>query len=216
VYDRWARYYDWNPALALVRSVRERAVGAMGLGPGDTAIDMGTGTGANLQHLRDAVGPEGRVIGIDVSPEMLVRARGRIQRRGWDNVAVVEADVLDPPLDGRVDGITSGFLMVMYDDPGRLIDTWAAYVAEDGAIANVYAGASDRWYAAGPNALLSAYLRTFESGWVSAEHRGSPLATIAERGERARAALAERAERSHHENRVFGLAHLDVGRFGSM
>jgi len=214
VYDHWSKYYDWNPALALVRPARKRAVAAMGLEPGDTAVDMGTGTGANLPHLRRVVGPEGQVIGLDLSPGMLQQARGRIERNGWDNVAVAKGDVLDPPVEGPVDGITSGFLMVMYDEPARLIDAWAGHLAADGAIANVYAGPSSRWYAAAPNALLSAYLRTFESGWVSSEHRGSALSTIAGRSERARRALAHHADESHHEDRGLGLAHVDVGWFG--
>jgi ubiquinone/menaquinone biosynthesis C-methylase UbiE len=215
VYDRWARYYDWNPALALVRPTREWAVDAMGLEPGDVAVDMGTGTGANLPHLRDAVGPEGRVVGIDVSPGMLDRARGRVTRRGWENVDVVGGDVLAPPLDVPADGITSGFLLVMYDEPERLIDAWVECLAEGGAIANVYAGSSDRWYGMVSNWLLSAYLRTFESVWVAPDHGGSALATITARGERARSALAGRADVSHHENRVGGLAHVDVGLFRS-
>jgi len=51
----------------------------------------------------------------------------------------------DPPLDVAADGITSGCLMVMYDEPERLIDAWVECLAEGGAIANVYAGSSDRW-----------------------------------------------------------------------
>lgn len=213
VYDRWARYYDWNPALALVRPARERAVELMDLEPGDVAVDMGTGTGANLPHLRAAVGPEGQVVGIDLSPGMLERARGRVERRGWDNVTVVEGDVLDPPLDGPVDGVTSGFLAVMYDDPDRLIETWAGYLADGGAIGNVYANPSDRSYGPAPNALLSAYMRTFESGWVSGDRTASALRVIAGRGERARDALRSRADTFVHETRAFGLAHVDVGRF---
>jgi SAM-dependent methyltransferase len=215
VYDRWARVYDWNPALALVRPARERAVAALDLAPGDTAVDMGTGTGANLPLLRRAVGQTGQVVGIDLSPAMLERARRRIETNGWDNVSVVEGDVLDPPLDGPVDAITSGFLMVMYDDPARLIEAWIDRLADGGGIANVYAGPSDRWYAAIPDGLLGAYLRLFESGWVSADQEGSQLSTIAERGQRARSTLADRAETSVHESRAFGLAHVDVGRFGS-
>lgn len=212
VYDHWAGYYDWNPALALVWRARAHAVAAMDLDPGDTVVDMGTGTGANLPHLRRAVGSRGRVIGIDVSPGMLAQARGRIGRQGWDNVGVLRGDVREPPIERPVDGIVSAFLAVMYDDVDRVIDTWADHV-DRGAIANLYAGPSDRWYGGVSNGLLGAYLRTFEDGWLSPERDSSALDVIGERGERARSALAARADSVERQSHVFGLAHVDVGHF---
>lgn len=213
LYDGWAAYYDWNPALALVRPARERAVAAMGLQAGDVAVDMGTGTGANLPHLREAVGPAGRVVGVDLSPGMLRQARGRIERRGWENVHLLRGDVLAPPIEGPIDGIASGFLVVMYEEPEQLLEAWSERLSSEGAIANVYAGPSERWYGAVPNGLLSAYLRTFEPGWVTDQRPVAPLAALAARGDRAREALAERADAFAHRTGAFGLAQIDVGRF---
>lgn len=210
LYDRWAGIYDWNPVLALVRPARRRAVASMGLAPGDTVVDMGTGTGANLPFLRAAVGPGGHVIGVDLSPGMLDRARRRVARHGWDNVTLLEGDVRDPPLSGPVDGILSAFVVVMYPDPAELIEAWAAHL-DGGAMANLYAGPSRRWYAPAVNAPLRLYLRLFEEGWETAPDGPSPLGVLASRGERARATLAARASRVTHETAVFGLAQLDVG-----
>lgn len=211
LYDRWASLYDWNPVLALVRPARRHAVRAMELSPGDTVVDMGTGTGANLPHLRDAVGLEGTVIGIDVSPRMLRRARRRVEAEGWSNVALLEGDIRDPPIDRPVDGILSAFVVVMYADPGELIETWARYI-DDGAMANLYAGRSTRPSAPVGNRLLNLYLRLFEEGWNTANEDVSPLDVLAERGERARAALRALVSEPRHEAKVFGLAQLDVGR----
>lgn len=212
LYDSWARLYDWNPVLDLVRPARRRAVAAMGLEPGDTAVDMGTGTGANLPHLREAVGPDGHVLGLDISPGMLARARRRVRRAGWDNVTLVEGDVREPPLDGPVDGVLSAFVVVMYPDPDRLVDAWAPYLV-DGTMANLYAGPSRRWYAPVPNALLGLYLRLFEEGWDTTGEGDRPLDVLASRGDRARRALQARASRATHEQLVLGLGQLDVGRF---
>lgn len=212
LYDRWARLYDWNPVLHLVRPARRRAIERMDLEAGDTVVDMGTGTGANLAPLRDAVGPGGQVLGIDISPGMLDRARTRVEQHGWSNVTLIESDIRDPPLDGPVDGIFSAFVVVMYADPDRLVDGWSTYL-ESGVLANLYAGPSDRRYAPAANTLLSLYLRAFEEGWETANEGPRPLDVLAARGQRVRKALSKRAVGVEHDDFVFGLAQLDIGRF---
>ena len=65
--------------------------------PGATIVDAGCGTGLNFDGLVRLVGPAGRVIGIDASPSMLAIATRRTRAAGWDNVAVIEADIGDLP-----------------------------------------------------------------------------------------------------------------------
>ncbi len=88
---------------------RERAVDLLGLRTGQTVVDVGCGTGASLRFLVARVGPTGRVIGVDVSPEMLDRARARVDARGWDNVELrcAAAETIELP---RVDAAL--FLLV--------------------------------------------------------------------------------------------------------
>jgi ubiquinone/menaquinone biosynthesis C-methylase UbiE len=52
-------------------------------------LDVGCGTGLSFSLLHDAVGAEGRVIGVELSPEMAAKGRERITRHGWDNVSIV-------------------------------------------------------------------------------------------------------------------------------
>jgi trans-aconitate methyltransferase len=54
-------------------------------------LDVGCGTGLCCGLLRDKVGPEGGVVGIEESPEMAAVAREHIACEGWDNVALVQA-----------------------------------------------------------------------------------------------------------------------------
>lgn len=211
LYDRWARLYDWNPVLDLVRPARKRAVARMELDAGDTVVDMGTGTGANLPYLREAVGADGEVIGIDASPGMLDQARTLVEGEEWSNVHLVEGDIRDPPVDRPVDGILSTFVIVMYADPGPLIETWARFL-DDGAMANLYAGRSARRSAPVVNRLLNLYLRLFEEGWTEASGGSSPLDVLATRGERVREAMAGQTSQVTHDELVFGLVQLDVGR----
>jgi Methyltransferase domain len=62
------RFPDDDPAYAA-------AVAELRLRPGQTALDVGCGTGRALPHLRAGVGPDGQVVGFDLTPEMLATAR---------------------------------------------------------------------------------------------------------------------------------------------
>jgi ubiquinone/menaquinone biosynthesis C-methylase UbiE len=59
---------------------------------GQTVLDIGCGTGATLQALRDAIGSDGRVVGVDYSPRMIARARNRVRHHGWTSVKIRQAD----------------------------------------------------------------------------------------------------------------------------
>ncbi len=58
---------------------------------GSVVLDVGCGTGLNFAGLQQAIGPRGRVIGIDISSDMLERAHERVQRHGWQNVTLLDA-----------------------------------------------------------------------------------------------------------------------------
>ncbi|MFQ5933789.1 MAG: methyltransferase domain-containing protein, partial [Dehalococcoidia bacterium] len=50
------------------RQLRILAVSRLALEPGDVVLDLGCGTGLSFEYLEEAVGPDGRIIGVDVSP----------------------------------------------------------------------------------------------------------------------------------------------------
>lgn len=70
---------------------RRQAVASLAPAPGEVVLDAGCGTGLNFERLEDGVGREGRLVGIDQSPDMLARARERVERHGWANVTLVQA-----------------------------------------------------------------------------------------------------------------------------
>lgn len=88
-YDRWAGPYDWLARAPVVRGWRRQAVDSLALSPGAVVVEMGCGTGANLPLLRERVGPDGRVVGVDLTGGMVARARQRLDRAGWENVDLV-------------------------------------------------------------------------------------------------------------------------------
>lgn len=108
-YGAGARWYDVLSGEKWVyRAGREAGIRLLRPRRGDTVIDLGCGTGLNFSGLLAAVGPEGRVIGIDRSADMLAVARRRVEAMGWhDCVRLVPADAatLDP---GDVVALTGG------------------------------------------------------------------------------------------------------------
>ena len=91
-YDLFSLTYD-RALEATYRPYRARLAAAARLRPGQAVLDLACGTGQTLPFLVDAVGPEGRVVGLDASAGMLRRARRRVDDAGWRNVTLLEGDV---------------------------------------------------------------------------------------------------------------------------
>jgi ubiquinone/menaquinone biosynthesis C-methylase UbiE len=70
---------------------RRELVARLAPRPGEVVLDVGCGTGRNFEQIQQRIGPGGRLIGIEPSPEMLARAHALVQRRGWTNVELVLA-----------------------------------------------------------------------------------------------------------------------------
>jgi len=86
-YRRRAGVYDRE--LALFESMRRLAISRLALRPGDVVFDVGCGTGLSLSILRQGIGPKGRIVGIEQSPEMVARARRRVERARWARVTLM-------------------------------------------------------------------------------------------------------------------------------
>jgi ubiquinone/menaquinone biosynthesis C-methylase UbiE len=104
-YDRIAGlipFFEW--LFFLPSGLRRNAVDRLNLRPGDSVLEVGCGTGRNLPFLHDAVGPTGRVYGVDLSSGMLTKAHGLATRHRWSNVMLAQGDAVDyiapEPLDG--------------------------------------------------------------------------------------------------------------------
>jgi SAM-dependent methyltransferase len=89
---------DYSRKLRLFNSFVEpelrQAIAGLGLKPGMRVLDAGCGTGEALQWLRDAVAPQGTVVGIDLAAAHVSAARASASRE----VLVLQADVRHPPL----------------------------------------------------------------------------------------------------------------------
>lgn len=89
---------------------------------GDTVLDIGAGAGIDSLIASRLVGPEGRVLALDLTPAMTRKLHGTVQAAGIDNVAVVQGSAESLPLaDGSVDVITSNGALNLVPDKRRAV-----------------------------------------------------------------------------------------------
>jgi len=93
----------------------------LGLQPGETVVDLGSGAGIDALIAARAVGPDGRVIGIDMTPEMLAKATANATTAGADHVEFREGRLEALPVDdGSVDAITSNCVINLVPDKSKV------------------------------------------------------------------------------------------------
>jgi len=85
--------------------------------PGETVLDLGSGAGIDVFLAAQEAGASGRVIGIDMTPEMLQRARENAAKHGIDNVEFRQGDIESMPVDdGAVDVVISNCVINLVPD----------------------------------------------------------------------------------------------------
>ncbi len=96
-------------------------IGFLELKPGEHVVDLGSGAGIDAFMASKRVGSKGSVIGIDMTPEMLERARSNATRGGFENVDFREGRLESLPVEsGSVDAITSNCVINLVPDKGRV------------------------------------------------------------------------------------------------
>lgn len=87
------------------------------LKPGETVLDLGSGAGNDVFVARHEVGAEGRVIGVDMTPDMIARARANARKLGFDNVEFRLGEIEHLPVEsGSIDAIISNCVLNLLPD----------------------------------------------------------------------------------------------------
>jgi arsenite methyltransferase len=117
-------------AAELAALPAEAVVNAFGCGnpvaysavqPGQVVLDLGSGAGIDLLLAAKKVGPEGRVIGVDMTDEMIARARQNIAAAGLVNVEVRQGIIEDLPVDANsVDWVISNCVINLSPEKHRV------------------------------------------------------------------------------------------------
>lgn len=90
--------------------------------PGDTVIDLGSGAGNDCFVARHETGAEGKVIGIDFTPEMIAKARENGAKLGYTNVEFREGDIDQMPVcSGVADVVVSNCVLNLVPDKPKVI-----------------------------------------------------------------------------------------------
>ena len=130
-YDRWSRL------LSLGQDPRWRRflVSRVEAGPGDSVLDVATGTGAVAIELVRQKGCN--VVGVDQSPEMLAEAERRVAAAGLDNhIQLVEARAERLPFPDRsFDALTFTYLLRYVEDPAATLRELVRVVRPGGTVA---------------------------------------------------------------------------------
>jgi demethylmenaquinone methyltransferase/2-methoxy-6-polyprenyl-1,4-benzoquinol methylase len=125
-YRKNAKHYDITSRFYPVpgypqRTQRLRAVQALELRSGDSVVDIACGTGLNFALIEQAIGPEGRIVGVDLTDAMLAQAQHRIETNGWSNISLVQADAAEFDFPTEVDAILSTYALSQVPECGDVI-----------------------------------------------------------------------------------------------
>jgi phosphatidylethanolamine/phosphatidyl-N-methylethanolamine N-methyltransferase len=130
-YRRYARLYDLYFG-ALFQPGRKAVLRHMNCRPGQRVLEVGVGTGLSLPLYPRGV----HVTGIDVSPEMLERARERLAREGIGHnveLHVMDAEHMNFP-DDHFDKVVAMYVVSVVPHPRRLVDEMRRVCRPDGEI----------------------------------------------------------------------------------
>ena len=159
-YARWARVYD--PVFGAITGSAIRAtMREVNKVPAGRVLEVGVGTGLSLPLYRS----HHRLVGIDLSPDMLRHAEQRVAARGLRNVeALVEMDAANLAFpDGSFDVAVAMFVMTVVPDAPRVLSETLRVVKPGGriVIVNHFSAAS------GPRAVAERWLSRFATslGW---------------------------------------------------
>ena len=89
------------------------------LAPGQTVLDLGAGAGIDAFVAREIVGENGRVLGVDMTPEMVTKARANARQMGYENVEFRLGEIEALPVEtGTVDVVISNCVLNLVPDKG--------------------------------------------------------------------------------------------------
>jgi phosphatidylethanolamine/phosphatidyl-N-methylethanolamine N-methyltransferase len=168
-YRSWAPVYDFT--FGVISGPGRRLAVSMLNGIGGRVLEIGIGTGLSLTRYRPGLD----VTGIDLSPDMLVRAKARIRRRGLKGVtlAVMDASRLAFE-DESFDAAAAMYVMTVVPDPAAVLAEMRRVLRREGIAICVNHFSRDHGLRAAAERGLSRYSRKL--GW----HPVFPLTTVTE------------------------------------
>jgi tRNA (cmo5U34)-methyltransferase len=147
-FDAWAERYDAEIRNQVPRydEIQDTVISLLSLRPPHRVLDLGTGTGVTALRVLESI-PGSQVVGVDVSSEMLQRARQRL-RRQRGRFTLRESDIVNPQLDGLYHAIVSVLAIhhLWADEKRHLFSRLWEHLTPGGVlvVADAFRHASDR------------------------------------------------------------------------
>lgn len=106
-----------------------------GIATGMKVLDVGSGAGDVALTLAEFVGPEGRVVGVDVNPEILKTAQERADAAGFSNVEFIAGDVRTLELPNDFDAVVGRLVLLYMADPAETLRKLTTHLHSAGIVA---------------------------------------------------------------------------------
>jgi len=106
-----------------------------GIGRGMKVLDIGSGAGDVALLLADLVGPSGRVVGVDMNPDIIETARSRADAGGWNNIEFMTGDVRELDLDTDFDAVVGRWILMYLPDAVSMLRYLATRLRTGGLVA---------------------------------------------------------------------------------
>jgi len=154
------RYLDTTRATEFLQQIKHRTFALMDVHPGDSAADMGCGTGEDVRALATRVGPHGCAVGVDLSTTMIGAARER-SCESQAHVRLVQADVQKLAFeDGCFDAIRAERLLQHVPNPQTALREMVR-VAKCGGRIVIWEGDLDLFVIDAPDYAASRVMQRF-------------------------------------------------------
>ncbi len=117
-YGKLSRFYAILEGV-FEKGVRRKGLKLLSAKPGEEILEIGFGTGYSLKEIADSVGKEGKVYGIDITPEMLRITKKRLDKAGLINRAeLYQGDARRMPfVDSKFDAVYMASTLELFDTP---------------------------------------------------------------------------------------------------
>jgi SAM-dependent methyltransferase len=132
--DDYQRLHD---QALMWQAATEAVLDKVGLGPGMTALDVGSGPGAVMRLMANRVGPKGRVIGVEIDGKLGSQALADLRTQGGAEFGLIDADVLKlDKLPGAPFDLTYCRLFLMHmQDPVAVLEKMLLWTKPGGVVA---------------------------------------------------------------------------------
>lgn len=142
-YKRVASIYDVTRLFVLFD--RKIVIDLLALQPGDSVLEIGTGTGSYLPQICRTVGPSGHITGLDFSPEMLAVAEKRIRRQGLRNIEPIQANAENYTLKRKFQAVLFSYSLAMRQRQNQALSVAISHLAPGGKFGIIDFGNFNRW-----------------------------------------------------------------------